>query len=54
MLVAQKFEGMRSEVDEHENASRTQRAGRLGDRSCGPIGVMQDLMNDYRIKGSIR
>ena len=54
LLVAQEFECVRREVDEHENAVWPQHAGRLGDRCCRPIGVVQHLMNHDRVKGGIR
>ena len=53
MLVAQKFEQMRREIDHHQHAVRAQHARRLGDRGAGPVGVMQHLMDHDRVERSV-
>ena len=54
VLVAQEFQRVRREIDEHEDAVRPQHARRLGDRRGGPVGVVQDLMDHDRVEGRVR
>ena len=54
VLVAQKFERMWREIDEHEDALWAQHASRLGERRRRPIGVMQHLVDHDSIEGFVR
>ena len=53
MLVAQEFERVRREIDNDQTAARPQHPRRLGNRGGRPIGIMQHLVDDGRIKRRI-
>ena len=54
VLVAQELKRMRREINEHEDPVRPQHPGRLGDGRSRPVGVMQYLVDDHGIEGSVR
>ena len=53
VFFAQEFESMRGEVDDDEDAVRPQHPRGFGDRRGGPVGIMQDLMDDDRIERGV-
>ena len=54
MLIPQEFERVRGKIDDNQTAARPQYPRRLGNAGSRPIGVMQHLVNNRRIKRRIR
>jgi len=53
VVLAQKFERMWREIDDHQPSRGPHHARRLGNRERWTVGVMQDLMENRRIEALI-
>ena len=53
VLIAQEFEGVGCEINEHQDPPRSQHPGGFGDRRGWPVGIVQDLMYHDRVEGRI-
>ncbi len=54
VLVAQEFERVRREIDQHQDAIRPQHPRRLGDCRGRTVGVMQHLMDHNGVERGVR